>query len=42
MAKAVAHDREGPHERPSVWMKLGGSNVYFGDKGSLEGREEKT
>ena len=36
MAKAVAQDCEGPHECPTVWMKLSGSNVYFGEKGSLE------
>jgi len=41
MAKAVAQDRECPHERPAVWMKLGGGDVHFDEKGSLKGSEGK-
>jgi len=36
MAKAVAQDSEGPHERPVVRMQLGGGNVHLNKKGSFE------
>jgi len=36
MAKAVAQDSEGPHERPVVRVQLGGANVHLSKKGSFE------
>jgi len=36
MAKTVAQDGEGPHERLAVWVQLSKGNIHLNKKGSFE------